>query len=66
MRSRLGILAITGAENPEALAGVVLDPKIIPHRDQLRVTKPPFAEDTLRSVGAADTPRVVARPSADP
>ena len=52
MRAGLGVLAVAGAVDPEALARLVLDPEIVAHRDQLGVALPPFAEDPLGSVGA--------------
>ena len=52
MRAGLGILAIAGAIDPVALARLVLDPEIVPHRDQLGIALPPFAEDPLRPVRA--------------
>ena len=47
-----GVLAVAGAIDPEALAGLVLDLEIVAHRDQLGVALPPFAEDALGAVGA--------------
>ena len=49
MRAGLGILAVAGAVDPVALARLVLDPEIVPHRDQLGVALPPLAEDPLRA-----------------
>ena len=51
-----GILAVAGAEDPEALAGIVLDLEIVAHRDQFGVALPPFAEDPLGTVGPPDPP----------
>ena len=52
MRAGGGILAVAGTVDPEALAGVVLDLEIVPHRDQLGIAFPPFAEHALGAVGA--------------
>src|ERR1700722_17911178 len=51
MRAGVGILAVAGAVDPEALARLVFNPEIIPDGDQLGVALPPFAEDALGSVG---------------
>ena len=54
MRAGRRILAVAGAVDPEALAGLVLDLEIVADRDQLGVALPPFAEDALGTVGAPD------------
>ena len=54
MRAGGRILAIAGAEDPEAFAGIVLDPEIVPHSDELGIAFPPFPEDALGAVGPAN------------
>jgi hypothetical protein len=49
-----GILAVASAKNPVALAGVVLDLKVVPDRDQFGVTLPPLPEYALWAVGPPD------------
>src|ERR1700732_760297 len=56
VRAGRGVLAIAGAVDPEALARLVLDPKIVAHRDQLDVAFPPFPKDALGTVGALHAP----------
>ena len=52
MRSGLAVLAVTGAEHPEAFPGLVLDAEVVPHGDHLGIALPPFAEDPFGSIGA--------------
>ena len=48
----LGILAVAGAIDPEALPGHVLHLEIVADRDQFGVALPPFAEHAFRAVCA--------------
>ena len=51
MRTGCRVLAVTGAVDPVAFTGIVLDAEIVAHRDQLCVARPPFAEDALGAIG---------------
>lgn len=52
LRARLGMFAITGAENPEALAAFVFDSEIIAHGGLFAVAFPPFAKHPFRPISA--------------
>src|SRR5690606_9346048 len=53
LRAGLGMLAVAGAIDPVATAGLVLDAEIIAYGGQFGVALPPFGVDALRPVGAA-------------
>ena len=46
--------AIAGAKNPEALACLILDDKVIAHGLHLGVVLPPLAKNTFRAIGTLD------------
>ena len=54
MRAGHLVLAVAGAIDPEPLAGLVLDPEVVPYRDQFGVALPPLAKDAFGPVGAPD------------
>ena len=54
MRAGHLVLAVASAIDPEPLAGLVLDPEVVPYRDQFGVALPPLAKDSLGPVGAPD------------
>ena len=56
LRAGQRVLSVTGAEDPVAFAGVVLDAEVISDRDQLRIAFPPFAKHALGAVGAFHAP----------
>jgi hypothetical protein len=63
MATRLDVLAVAHPEHPVALAGFVLDPKVVTDDVHLSIAFPPFAKDRLRHI-ACDRSRSVdaARP----
>jgi hypothetical protein len=54
LRSGFRVLAVASTINPEAVSGIVLDPKIVPHCGKLGIAFPPFTEHAFRPVGASD------------
>src|SRR5690606_9848201 len=56
LRAAVLMLAVTGAKQPVALTGLVLDPEIISDRGHLGIALPPFAANALRPVGAPYAP----------
>ena len=56
LRAGQRILAIARAEDPVALAGVVLDLEVVPHGVSSAIALPPFAEDALGAVGPLHAP----------
>jgi hypothetical protein len=51
-----GILSVASTEDPEPLAGIILDLKIVPDGNEFGVPPPPLSEHALRTVGPPDAP----------
>ncbi len=49
--ARVGEFTVALAEQPESLAGLVLDAEVVAHRVDLRIALPPLPENPFGAVG---------------